>query len=444
MSSQPIMMEMSADGKIKKMDKSVEEWSNEIKESMDKQYLKYYQNEPKYPKTFLDVSDDTELLFNANPHYYDYSYHLRFDFKRKVFMFMTGGCQTCGDEYEGTFEYDDKTFTLNYLYQIDPYATPWNEKKNQVDETYEGIKSCYSNTIKGVLEVNMKQRFNYKLVKEVKEHYCGYGKDRTHLTLKIDKDIMPPYVSENGEINGENDLEVNEIPVFDEITNDPFDDRENVLNNSERVLYTYSISISDTTLDRYKSSIVNIWTMKDTFDIDEINYYKERVFENMLKEIKEKVPSFPITKLDLNFLKRIHDDENFLLCLYDQVYRKLFKEVRFVNNPVPIYAKNGDLILVTDKFKNYRIYSDGTVLPNGYEVLWIMKNGMALIINSTKPELVKSYFNWRENSDFSKWDKFFLRPYIIESINENRKTRDIYYDTNEVIPFIEFLLEEFK
>ena len=128
-------------------------------------------------------------------------------------------------------------------------------------------------------------------------------------------------------------------------------------------------------------------------------------------------------------MKKIYQDENFLLCFYDEAIRKMYSAISYSCWTVPIYAKDGNIILVNDYYREKR--GDK---PEFFQFLWIMPNGMAMIINSTQPQLEKTYFNWKEETDYSKWDKFFMSIY--------QKERN--YKTEQIIPFIEFLIEEFK
>jgi len=421
------IFEMSPEGSIKKSDKSLTEWTNDIKNSQDESYKKYYENEPVYPKTFMDMKEG-ELVFNANPHWYDYTYHLSFDFNRKVFCFVTGGNQSCGYEYEGTFTYDDKSFTLNYLFEIDPYESGMGRYNKDFKGDFEN-GSSYTGLTEGITKINITQTFNYLLIKEVKEHYCGHSKQRTHLTMKIDQNLCPyemedeeqPIFEQNGLLCSNSGGVATEPRSFDKLSEDPFD--EEGLHDSEKIFYSYSIFLSDTELDRYKGHIVKIWKSKEYINDD-----YEKIYRKVIQNIRSKIPQFPIQDLDVDFLKKIYQDENFLLCFYDEAIRKMYSEIRYSCWTVPIYAKDGNIILVND----YYIEKRGDK-PEFFQLLWIRPDGKVMIINSTQPQLETKYFNWKEETDYSKWDKFFMGIY--------HKERN--YKTEQIIPFIEFLIEEF-
>ena len=140
------------------MTTNFKDWLDEIKSSKTKKEAKYYENEPIYPKTFLDVLDNQELRFWANID----TYGIIFNFKDKTFQLINSQGHDDGPEHEGTFEFDDKTITLHFIYEIDNYEMSWEEKKKfKKDENYEGVMSCFTGRIKGVKQINKKQRFNY-------------------------------------------------------------------------------------------------------------------------------------------------------------------------------------------------------------------------------------------------------------------------------------------
>jgi len=401
-------------------------WLDEIKSSKTKKEAEYYQNEPKYPKTFLDVSNDQEMRFWANLDIYG----IIFNFKDKTFQLINIQGHDDGPDHEGTFEFDDKTITLHFLYEIDNYAMTWEEKRNfKKDENYEGVMSCFTGRIKGVKQINKKQRFNYLLVQERIEHPKYDEFERTHLTLKIDKTISPPYIFGDYEEEMEDDLEVSDEPEFEKVIYDPFYGDNNI--QYYKTFYTHSLYLPDI-LERYKKEIVNKWL---DIDWDYDDHLKKSRYSTLMSKIKEGLPEFPIDKLDLDFLRKNHGDEEFLYGLYDKVFRNLVLKLYDSNYPVPVYAKDGEIILIGNWFSSYNTF-EGKPHPNEMQILWIKVDGFTTIITSTKPELVFEQFNWKEETDFEKWDKFFLHKYF-----GIKTTHD--YDRTKVLPFIEFLFKYF-
>lgn len=425
----PLYTMNTATGSITKMDININEYIQEINDSMDDKYRKYYENEPIYPKTFLDVKDDEKLFFRANIFNYDYLCCLSLDFKKRTFCFSTGGCQRCDDDLEGSFEFDDKTLTLIFQYEIDPYDESVNED----------IVSCHSETKKGVSRIDdIKQRMNYKLIHEVKEHYCGYEKERTHLTLKIDKHIF-----------SDEEMEVDYNPVFDTLYEDPFSSDYDLKRFSEKIFYTYSVNISDYSLDEYKEKVVAVWTQQ-TREIIDGQYLEYRAFTQLMLNITAKIPSFPLREINLDFMKKIYNDENLMLCLNYWKDVILYKEnARRNTYPVPVYAKDGEIVLIAGDVMNYNYDSKtGKEYNERCRVLWIRPNRQVLTINSTKPRLVCSSFSLNdnvENIDFSKLDRFFKDRWndnLIEGWSDSKYERDYYPE--RVKPYLESIIEIFK
>ena len=115
--------------------------------------------------------------------------------------------------------------------------------------------SCFSGRIKGVKQINKKQLFNYLLVQERIDHPKCDEFERTHLTLKIDKRITPPYIDGDYEEEMEDDIEVSDEPEFEKVIYDPFDEE---IDQYYQTFYTHSLFIPDI-LERYKRQIVDRW-----------------------------------------------------------------------------------------------------------------------------------------------------------------------------------------
>lgn len=412
------------------MTSNFKDWLEAIKMEKTKKEEVYYENEPIYPKTFLDVSNDQEMCFWANLPVNNF-YSIIFNFKDKNFQLINTQELKDRPDYEGTFEFDDKTITLHFLYEIDNYAMNWEEKKNfKKDENYKDVISCFTGRIKGVKQINKKQRFNYILVQERIDHHKCYGRiERSHLTLKIDKRITPPYIDGDYEEEMEDDIEVSDEPEFENVIYDPFDED---FNEYYQTFYTQSLYIPYI-LNRYKREIVNRWLQND-WDYDD--HLKKNRYSTIMSKIKEGIPDFPIDKLDLDFLRKIHADEEFLYGLYDKVFRSLVSKPYDSNYPFPIYAKDGEIILIGNWFSSYNTF-EGKIHPNEMQILWIKTDGFATIITSTKPKLVFTQFNWKEETDLEKWDLFFLYKYYgIKTTCE--------YDRTKVLPFIKFLFDKFQ
>jgi len=413
---------------------SFQKWLDEIKSSKAKIEKEFYEKEKNYPKTLMDVSDSEEICFFANPHLYQF-FGIRLNFKNKSFILINHEEYKDEPDYEGIFEYDEKTLTLHFLYQVDIFAMSWEETRDfKKDENYSGEMAPNTGRTKGLLKINKKQRFNYILIKEKIVHHPSIGDEIkiTHLSLKIDKHISPPYIcseeDDDFEEENEDDMDISETPEFENPIYDPLYGNKSMIIQYYRTLYSHSFSIKDK-LNRYKNAIKNIW-LDSNWDEKKDKYYYTKSYPYYMKKIKEKITDFPINKIDLDFLRQLYENEELLFQIYYIIYRNLFFNING-SVPVPVYAKDDEIVLIGNKNIPYNIY-DGKPFPNQIQILWIKKSGEATLITSTQPEIVSEQFNWKDDNDFTKWDKFF----------HYGKEDNRLYDTTKVIQFIDFLFDK--